>query len=182
MGNARGYVGRKSSWQRTRPSARLLFGVLLISIVGLAGLTPKSIMGVQLLWPYAALWGAVGWASVGLSLRPMIILAGFGIAQDVMSVAPLGSFLLINLVTYAIAATLSETFDVEGDAARAFMVSSVSMAGGFIILWMLASSTADHVVGLAPILGVYLLTLLLFVPLAGLFRLGGRPGEKAGVS
>ena len=182
MGNARTYVGRKSSWQRTRPSARLLVGIMIITLVGLSGLTRKSLFGVEMIWPYAALWGAVGWASVGLAVRPMIVLAGFGIAQDVSFNAPIGSFVLVNLSTYAVAATLSETFDVESDPVRALLVSSVSMAAGIFVLWMLSGGVTEQVALLAPLVSVYLLTLILFVPLGGLFRLGARPGETLGGS
>ncbi|MEL7130727.1 MAG: hypothetical protein AAGK23_14395, partial [Pseudomonadota bacterium] len=128
-------IGRKSSWQRTRPTARMLVGAIIIALIGLVGLTPKTIFGVQLIWPYAGLWGAVGWASAGLALRPMLLLCLFGIAQDVFFVGPIGNFMLVNLITYGVAATLGETLDVETDPVRALMVSAVSMGAGFAALW-----------------------------------------------
>lgn len=176
----RGYVGRKSAWRRTGPSARLVAGALVICVVGLAGLTPKHVLGIEVVWPYAALWASVGWASAGFALRPMLILAAFGIAQDVTFNAPLGSFMIVNLVTYGVAAALSESFDVDGDAGRALMVAVAAMAVGMAAVWALASTAADHAVRVSPLLAVYGMTLLLFIPLSGLFRLGGRPGEKAG--
>ncbi|MEM6410890.1 MAG: hypothetical protein AAF683_05095 [Pseudomonadota bacterium] len=176
MPSARTYIGRKSSWQRTNPSAQLLVGVMIIAVVGLFGLTRKSVFEVELVWPYAAMWGAVGWASVGLSLRPMVILVAFGLAQDVSFNAPLGSFVLVNLATYAVSAALRETFDVESDPVRAVFAAGAAMACGTFVLWILASSTADHVVQLLPLLTVYLATLILFIPVAGLFRLGDGSG------
>lgn len=177
----RGYIGRKSAWQRTGPTSRLMVGVLIVALFGLTGLTPKSLFGMEIVWPYAGLWAAVGWASAGLALRPMLILAAFGIAQDVTFNAPLGSFLIVHLATYGVAAVLSESFDVEGDAVRALMVAVAAMAVGMVVVWALASSAADQAVRVAPLLAVYVMTLLLFIPLSGLFRLGGRPGEKTGV-
>ncbi|MEM7661074.1 MAG: hypothetical protein AAF292_02400 [Pseudomonadota bacterium] len=176
MPSARTYAGRKSSWQRTNSGAQLLVGVILIAVVGLFGLTRKSMFGIELIWPYAAMWGAVGWASVGLSLRPMVILVAFGLAQDVSFNAPLGSFVLVNLSTYALSAALRETFDVDSDPVRALFAAAAAMGCGTFVLWVLASSTADQVVQLVPLLAVYAVTLILFVPVAGAFRLGDGSG------
>ncbi|MEO1474815.1 MAG: hypothetical protein AAFS13_00410 [Pseudomonadota bacterium] len=176
MPSARTYAGRKSSWQRTHPSAQLLAGVMAIAVVGLFGLTRKSLLGVELIWPYAALWGAVGWASVGLSLRPMVILVAFGIAQDVSFNAPLGSFVLVNLSAYAVSAALREALDVDSEPVRALFAAAAAMGAGIFVLWVLASSTADQVVQLAPLLTIYAVTLILYVPFAGVFRLGDGSG------
>jgi len=97
-------VGRKTMWSRVSPSSRMWFGFLLIAVVGLLGQTPKSIFSVQIIWPYAALWGAVGWASVGLSLRPMLLLCVLGVAQDISFEGPIAVFWIMNLATYGVAA------------------------------------------------------------------------------
>jgi len=182
MSRASLITGRKTSWSKTPPSSRMLVGAFAICLIGFLGLTPKSIFGIDLIWPYAALWGAVGWASAGLSLRPMICLCVLGVAQDIAFDGPIGVFLLMNLVTYGVAAVMSETFDVEADALMGLMVAMVAMIAGFFVLWVLASSTVDYVVRLTPILQVWVVTLLLFLPIAGLFRLGGRPGDRAAVT
>ena len=171
-------MAEKSAWSRTGPNARLLVGAIIIALVGLIGLTPKSLFGLDLIWPYAALWGAAGWASAGLSLRPMLILCVFGMAQDISYHSPIGSFMLVNLATYGAASLAGGTLDVEGDPTKALLVAAFSMAVGFAVMWFMASATADHVVRLLPILLVFVVTLLLFVPFARLFRLGGRPGER----
>lgn len=173
---------RKSAWSRVQPSARLWIGFALIAIVGLLGQTPKSVFGLQLIWPHAALWGAVGWASAGLSVRPMILLCVLGVAQDISFDGPIAVFWLVNLATYGLAAQLGETFDVENDAVQALMVAAVAMAAGFLVLWLLASGTANHGVRIWPRLQEWALTLLLFLPLAPLFRLGGHPGERIGAA
>ena len=169
---------RNSAWARTRPNTRLLAGAALISLIGLAGLTPKSVFGLELVWPFAALWGAAGWASAGLSIRPMVLLCIFGLAQDMSFVSPFGSFMLVNLVTYGAAALVSESLDVEADPVKAMLVAAFAMAVGFTLMWMMASAKADYAVNLLPVILTYLVTLGLFVPVVPLFRLGGRPGER----
>ena len=169
---------RKSAWGRTDPNMRLLAGAALITLVGLTGLTPKSIFGLELIWPYAALWGAVGWASAGLSMRPMLFLCLFGLAQDMSFVSPIGSFMLVNLATYGAAALVSDTLDVEADPIKAVLVAAFAMAVGLTLMWIMASANADYAVSLFPVLLVFVVTLVFFVPVAPLFRLGRRPGER----
>ena len=55
---------KKSLWSQTDPTPRLLFGAFAIAAIGLLGLTPREIFGFSIAWPYAALWGAVGWGRV----------------------------------------------------------------------------------------------------------------------
>ncbi len=169
---------RNSAWARSDPNTRLMAGAALIALVGLLGLTPKSLSGFDLVWPYAALWGAAGWASAGLSLRPMLLLCVFGLAQDMSFVSPIGSFMLVNLATYGAAALVSETLDVEADPVKAVLVAAFAMGAGFALMWIMASAKADHAVSVFPVVLTYLVTLVLFVPVAPLFRLGGRPGER----
>ncbi|MEL6323607.1 MAG: hypothetical protein AAGJ29_04780 [Pseudomonadota bacterium] len=180
MGRASRFTGQKSTWERTGPNTRLMVGATIISFVGLLGLTPNRFLSIELIWPYAALWGAAGWATVGLALRPMFILAIFGVAQDVVLQAPIGTYLLVNLATYGIVAAFSDSLDIINEPANALAVSALAMAGGMVIVWIVASSRADQAMRITPLLGIYLTTLLLFVPFSGLFRLGGRPGEKLG--
>jgi len=171
---------RKGAWSKVSPTYRMLFGFFLVAIIGLLGQTPKAIFGLQVIWPHAALWAAVGWASVGLSVRPMLLLCVLGIAQDISFEGPIAVFWIVNFGTYGVAALLAETFDVEADPVQALMVAGVSMAIGFIILWILASGTANHGIRVLPRLQEWLFTLILFLPLAPLFRLGGHPGERIG--
>jgi len=174
------HIGRKSAWSQVSPTYRLVFGFLVIGVVGLLGQTPKSVFGLQLIWPHAALWGAVGWAAAGLSIRPMLCLCVLGIAQDISFDGPIGVFWLVNLATYGVAAWLGETFDVEGDPVNAVLVAAFAMFAGFFVLWLLASGTANHGVRILPRVQEWLLTLLVFLPFAPLFRLGGRPGGVKG--
>lgn len=173
-------MAKRSFWSKVPPTYRMLIGFAVIAAIGLIGQTPKSIFGFQIVWPHAALWAAVGWASVGMSLRPMLLLCVLGLAQDVSFNGPLAVFWLVNLSAYGSAAWLSGTFDVENDPIQRLMVASVSMAVAFLTLWLLASATANHAVRFLPRIQEWLVTLLLFLPIAPLFSLGGRPGNRAG--
>ncbi len=166
---------QSSAWGRTHPNTRLMAGAALITLVGLFGLTPKSVFGIELVWPFAALWGAAGWASVGLSIRPMLLLCVYGLFQDMSFVSPFGSFMLVNLVTYGAASLVSETLDVETDPVKAVLVAAFAMGVGFTLMWVMAGARIDYV---ASLLLAYIVTLILFVPVAPLFRLGGRPGDR----
>lgn len=112
----------------------------------------------------------------------MIILCLLGVAQDISFDGPIAVFWMVNLVTYGSAAMLSQTFDVEADPLMALMVATVAMGAGFFLLWILASSTADHVVRVWPLIQQWFLTLVVFLPIAGLFRLGGLPGQRVGAN
>ena len=171
---------RKSLWSNVQPTYRMLIGFGIIAIVGLLGQTPKYVFGIQIIWPHAALWAAAGWASVGMSMRPMLLLCVLGLAQDVSFSGPLAVFWIVNLSVYGAAAWMSQNFDIDKDPVQALMVASVSMAIGFVVLWLLASATANHAVRFAPRIVEWFVTLVLFLPLAPFFRLGGRPGARLG--
>ena len=53
-------------WENARPRSRLVVGALVVAMIGLVGLTPKSFFGVPLAWPYVGLIAAVGWGRSGL--------------------------------------------------------------------------------------------------------------------
>lgn len=173
---------RRSFWTQSGPNTRLAIGALLIATVGLFGLRPVSLFGVLLAWPHAALWGAAGWGRVGLSLRPMLVLIALGMAQDVAFNAPIGSFVMVNLAVYGASAFLSDQLDVEGDPALFWAVPAMLIGLGFLALWVISSSVADHAVRLSPLMLDLAVTLGLFYVLRGLFNLGRRPGEYEGQS
>lgn len=171
-----------SLWSRSSPSARLAFGALLIAVVGLFGLTPKTVFGLLLAWPHAALWGAVGWGRVGLSLRPMLILVVFGVMQDVAFYAPIGSFVMVNLLIYGASAAVSDQYDVSSDPVLSWVAPGLLLFTGFFCVWLIASSVADHAVRLLPLMADFLVTLALYYVFRGAFELGRRPGDYAGQS
>ena len=69
-------------WEAARPRLRLLVGALVVLVIGMVGLTPKSFFGVPLAWPYVGLIAAVGWGRSGIAFGPMVLLVLFGFAQD----------------------------------------------------------------------------------------------------
>ncbi len=175
-------VGAKqqSSWSRTGPTGRLMVGAVVIALVGLAGMSPITLAGVTIAWPHAALWGAAGWGMAGLSFRPMLVLTVLGLIQDVAFNAPLGSFVIVNLAAYGLSATAQGAMDVDSDPILSVLIPSAVIVAGFAALWLLASIEDDHIVKVAPLLAGLFVTLVLYFPLSTLFRLGGRPGERAG--
>ncbi|MEL6245380.1 MAG: hypothetical protein AAFQ21_05785 [Pseudomonadota bacterium] len=180
MSSWRAGAKQRSVWHRTGPTARLAVGLIAIGLVGLFGLTEKSLFGISAPWPHAALWGAVGWGAVGLSLRPMFALVLVGFAQDVAFTAPLGVFPLINLGVYALSAAVSDTYDIDTDPIMNWLAPLALFAIGFVALWVLASSVADHAVQMAPLALSFFSTAGVYFAVSGLFRLGRRPGETAG--
>lgn len=171
---------RRSFWRSLGPTPRLVIGFLVICVVGIFGLTEKSLFGIAIPWPHAALWGAVGWGMVGLSLRPMLALTVLGFAQDVAFVAPLGCFVLVNLAIYGMSAALVNAIDPDTDPVLSWLAPVGLIGVGFFGLWIVASSVADHAVQVWPLLLSYLTTAGLYFFISGLFRLGRAPGEAAG--
>ena len=172
---------RKSSlWSKSGPTPRLLFGSFLIATVGLFGLTRNDIFGLSFAWPHAALWGAVGWGRVGLSIRPMIVLILFGIVQDVIFHAPFGSFEVINLMTYAASTAIAGEFDVSSEPLIAIVSAVFLFVGAFLLLWLMASTLEDHPVRVVPIIAAMMTTGMLYALVHKLFDLGRRPGDTPG--
>lgn len=171
---------KQSLWAQAGPTPRLLFGAFLIAVVGLFGLTRNDIFGLSFAWPHAALWGAVGWGRVGLSIRPMIILIIFGIVQDVIFHAPFGSFEVINLMTYAASTAIASEFDATNEALIAIASAVVLFAGAFLLLWLMASTLEDHAVRALPLVAAMMTTGLLYALVHKAFDLGRKPGEVSG--
>ncbi|MBU1286746.1 MAG: hypothetical protein KJ871_03380 [Alphaproteobacteria bacterium] len=171
---------RKSLWSITGPTPRLLFGAFAIAAIGLLGLTPKTMFGLSIAWPYAALWGAVGWGRVGMSLRPMILLIAFGLIQDISFNAPLGCFVIVNLVVYGFSAWIAGMFDVMNEPLVAVIAPILQFISGFLVLWLMASALEDHAVRATPLFAAFLTTGVIYAACHRLFDLGRAPGESVG--
>lgn len=171
---------KQSLWSKAGPTPRLLFGSFLIAVIGLFGLTRNDIFGLSFAWPHAALWGAVGWGRVGLSVRPMIMLIAFGVIQDVIFHAPFGSFEVINLMTYAASTAIASEFDVTSEPLIAIVSTVLLFVGAFLLLWLMASTLEDHPVRALPLVAAMLTTGLLYALVQKIFDLGRKPGETAG--
>ncbi len=171
---------RRGLWAKTGPTPRLLFGAFVIAVVGLFGLTPKDLFGLSFVWPHAALWGAVGWGRVGLSVRPMILLIAFGLMQDVTFHAPFGCFVVLNLMVYGGSAMIAETFDVMNEPLIALVSPVLLLSGACLLLWFMASTLEDHPVKILPLVAAFLTTGVLYSLVHRAFDLGRRPGALEG--
>lgn len=161
-------------WREAGPTSRLVVGTLIVIIIGVVGLTPKTLFGTELVWPYAALVAAIGWGRSGVAFRPMALLVFLGIAQDVSAYAPLGCFGFINLAVFGLSATVSRAFDRE----RAPIISTVApvvlYAFAFSLVWLLASFASGHAVQISPLITTFAVTYLLHMLIAPVFDLGRR--------
>ncbi|HPE48289.1 MAG TPA: hypothetical protein PLR76_07830 [Hyphomonas sp.] len=171
---------KQGPWSKSGPTIRLILGSTLIAAVGLFGLTRNDIFGLSFAWPHAALWGAVGWGRVGLSIRPMLVLIVFGVMQDVIFHAPFGCFEVVNLLTYAGSTAIASQFDVMSEPLIAITSSVLLFAGAFLLLWLMASTLEDHAVRILPLIAAMLTTGLLYALIHRAFDLGRRPGETPG--
>jgi len=170
----------RSLWSQTGPTPRLLFGAFAIAAIGLLGLTPREFFGFSIAWPYAALWGAVGWGRVGLSVRPMILLIIFGLVQDVTFHAPIGCFVILNLLAYGASAAIADMFDVMNEPLIAILSPVLLFSGAFLLLWLMASTLEDHAVRILPLVASLMTTGLVYAVLNKVFDLGRLPGESVG--
>lgn len=166
-------------WENARPRSRLIIGVILVILIGLVGLTPKTLFGMQLSWPYIGLIAAVGWGRSGMAFGPMAFLLVFGFAQDA-SQAPWGSHGLANLLTYGLSAIVSQTADTERSPILSFVLPVVTLFVGITLVWLVASVSSGHVVRVTPMLTAYFATLVAHMLIAPLFDLGVRRGAHAG--
>lgn len=173
---------KRSLWSQSGPTPRLLFGAFVIATVGMLGLTPREFFGFQVAWPYAALWGAVGWGRVGLSIRPMLLLIAFGLVQDVTFHAPLGSFVILNLLAYGASAAIADTFDVMNEPLVAILAPVILFSGAFMLLWLMASALEGYPVRILPLIASLMTTGIVYALAHRMFDLGRRPGELAGQS
>lgn len=171
---------KKSLWSQTAPSARLAFGAFFIVLTSMIGMMPRELFGIAIAWPYAALWGAMGWGRVGLSLRPMLLLMMFGLMQDIISNAPLGCFAVINLAVYGLSAAIADQTDGMRDTLVAAIGPVVMLMLGFVMIWLFAGITSGHIVRAAPILMSILTTGLVYLAGYRMFDLGRKPGEAPG--
>ena len=161
-----------SRWSRLSSDTRLLVGTAIIVLVGLAGQTPKSLFGLQIIWPHAALLGAAGWGLSGHRFRPMTVLILLGLVQDISFEANLGCFVIVNLVTYAATAYAAELYDAGNDPLIRAVIPTFSIALGFFVLWAVASATTGQVAEVRSLVGAFAMTLGLHFLLARFFDLG----------
>lgn len=166
-------------WEAARPRSRLLIGAIVVALIGMVGLTPKSIFGVPLAWPYVGLIAAAGWGRSGIGFGPMVFLILFGFAQDA-SQAPWGSHGFANLMIFGLSAMLHQMFDTERTPFLSFILPVVTLFSGITLVWMVASVSSGHLVRVTPMLTAYFATLVVHMLIAPLFDLGVRRSAANG--
>ena len=168
-------------WEAARPRLRLLIGALVVPVIGMVGLTPKSFFGVPLAWPYVGLIAAVGWGRSGIAFGPMVLLVLFGFAQDA-SQAPWGSHGLANLLIFGLSAMVHQMFDTERTPFLSFILPVVTLFSGIALIWIVASISSGHIVRVTPLLTAYFATLVVHMLIAPLFDLGAQRTVSGGSS
>ena len=168
-------------WEAARPRLRLLIGALVVLVIGMVGLTPKSFFGVPLAWPYVGLIAAVGWGRSGIAFGPMVLLVLFGFAQDA-SQAPWGSHGLANLLIFGLSAMVHQMFDTERTPFLSFILPVVTLFSGIALVWIVASISSGHIVRVTPLLTAYFATLVVHMLIAPLFDLGAQRTVSGGSS
>lgn len=150
-------------WRRTGQSQRLVIGTALVLGIWLGGLTPRSLAGIDIAWPYAFLCAAVGWSRIGVSIRPMLVLVLLGLLQDLFMTAPLGAHTIVALATYGAHAAAGNMLDLDNDPLVARLLPFGSLGLGLALVWLLATVSAGHAVSLAPLILAGVTTVLLYL-------------------
>ena len=100
--------------------------------------------------------------------------------ENLATLAPFGSFEVINLMTYAASTAIAGEFDVTNEALIAIASAVVLFAGAFLLLWLMASTLEDHAVRALPLVAAMMTTGLLYALVHKVFDLGRKPGEVSG--
>lgn len=121
-----------------RPATRqrLAIGSLLVVLVSLFQLIGLEIPVIGSPWPIALLWAACGWAGLGVSIAPSILLMLLGLWVDVVTGATPGTWATIGLATYGL--TLLGARFLGTDSAGPLM--NCALSGLFMICVMVVFS------------------------------------------
>ncbi|MEM9738304.1 MAG: hypothetical protein AAF829_00410 [Pseudomonadota bacterium] len=167
-------------WRGTGPNTRLALGIGAVVLLWWLGLGRIEVAGVLLPWPVGLLLAAMGWARVGLAMRPMLALVSLSILFDLGSNAPIGSYMIVALITYGVHAAAESALDLEHDPLMRSMLPFVSLFAGLMVLWVLASASTGQLARLSSLVFSGMATALAFGLLAPLFHLRIRPGARVG--
>lgn len=171
----------KRWWRRTGPNTRLALGTALVVVIWLVGLTPRSLAGMDVAWPYAFLCAAVGWSRIGVSVRPMLVLVLLGLLQDLFVSAPLGAHTIVALATYGAHSAGANMLDLDNDPMAARLLPFASLGLGVALIWLLATLASGHAVSLAPLVASGLSTVLFYLVMAPVLDLRVRSaGHRQG--
>ena len=164
------YATKPSAWSRTGSTARLIIGAIIVIIVGYAGVVFIAPTGLDIFWPYAPLWAAVGWGSSRLSFRPAAALVVIGIVMDLVADAPIGCWSSILLVAFLTASIFRQRALTD----KTGIIRFAGDVSGFVLSFLFARWLMGAYLGgieTRDIIGGFLSAALLFYPLRGLFNL-----------
>lgn len=156
---------------RSGRSVRILSGLGLVALLGVADQFRLEQGWSNLAWPNAALWAAAGWGLSGLAIRPMLLLVLIGLAQDIVLRAPLGAFVVVNLAAFGTAAFLTRRQDRDGGTARGLLFGFLAILAGFAALTALAVTANEGSPRLPALIADVSVTLIGFVLVFPLFNL-----------
>ena len=160
----------KDFYGRTGDVARFMIGILIVAVVGFSGIIFAPGFGLAAFWPYAGIWAAIGWASSRLSIKSSFLLVVLGIFVDLLSDAPLGCWAAIHLIAYFSASIFRKRAQTD-------QTGFVRLIGGLTALfvafgaarWIMGAYLGD--MATQDILGGFLVTALLFLPVRPFFLL-----------
>ncbi len=165
-----GFAGKPSVWGRTGSTARLVIGTLFVILIGYVGVVYIAPTGLDVFWPYAPLWAAVGWGASRLSFRPAVALVGIGLMMDLVVDAPVGCWSSILLVAFLMASF----FRQQALTDRTGVIRFAGDVSGFVLSFLFARWLMGAYLGgveTRDLIGGFLSAALLYYPLRPLFRL-----------
>lgn len=165
-----GFANKPSAWGRTGSTARLIIGAIIVLFVGYIGVVFIAPTGLDVFWPYAPLWAAVGWGASRLSFRPAGALALLGLIMDLVTDAPVGCWSSILLVAFLTASI----FRQQALTDKTGVIRFFGDVSGFVLSFMFSRWLMGSYLGgveTREIIGGFLSAALLYYPLRPLFRL-----------
>ena len=148
-----GFASKPSTWGRTGSTARLIIGAIFVLFVGYIGVVFIAPTGLDVFWPYAPLWAAVGWGASRLSFRPAGALALLGLIMDFLT---------------------ASIFRQQALTDKTGVIRFFGDVSGFVLSFMFARWLMGSYLGgveTREIIGGFLSAALLYYPLRPLFRL-----------
>ncbi|MEM7766118.1 MAG: hypothetical protein AAF253_01360 [Pseudomonadota bacterium] len=173
--------GVVEGWRVTGLNVRLGVGVASIVLFTILWDLLGNSVSLGVAWPITGLVAAVGWARLGLSVRPMVVLMLIGFAFDSVSLAPFGVHPLVFLSTYALLASIGLVIGGEMDPLTGSVLPYLGIATGVALLWIFASVIVSGPVEALPLLFAGGMTALFYLVFEGLFDLdSARTSAKGG--
>lgn len=150
--------------------SRLLLGVLFILVTGFVGMIYAPSFGLEAFWPFAGIWGAVGWGGSRVSMKPVIALVVTGLLLDVSMEAPFGCWSAVQLSAYFTASVFRKRAQTDRSGLFRLVGDLVALLVAFIVARWIMGGYMGGVDG-QTMVGNFLTTALLYLPFRSLFLL-----------